>query len=143
MFTAAGACAAPLPVPTIDGRWTTFDETGRIPKAIVTIIGDDEHWSGHVVEVFREPGEPADPRCDACTGADRGARMQGLTILHLERTPGTPRLHGRILDPEEGITYRCIVTLEPNGDRLTIHAYIGTPLLGRDVVWRRMLRPAP
>ena len=45
---------------------------------------------------------------------------------------------GKILDPEEGQFYKCIVTMGVDRKRLSIRGYVGTPLIGRTVVWQRV-----
>ena len=45
---------------------------------------------------------------------------------------------GKVLNPEEGRFYKCIVTLDVGRKRLSIRGYIGTPLIGRTVVWERV-----
>jgi uncharacterized protein (DUF2147 family) len=43
--------------------------------------------------------------------------------------------NGRIYDPESGNTYRCTIVIE--GDKvLKLRGYVGTPLIGRTVIWK-------
>jgi uncharacterized protein (DUF2147 family) len=60
-----------------------------------------------------------------------------MTVLVVRRTDGQGAFEGTLLDPEEGVEYRCVVTLASTGDELLLHGYVGLPLLGRTVTWRR------
>ena len=42
-----------------------------------------------------------------------------------------------VIDPENGKTYSCKITLKNNGD-LTVRGFIGVSLLGRNTTWKRL-----
>ena len=44
---------------------------------------------------------------------------------------------GRILDPEDGNTYKCKIALNKDGT-LKLRGYIGIPALGRTQTWHRV-----
>ncbi len=44
---------------------------------------------------------------------------------------------GDILDPDTGQIYRCRITVDSDGRRLTVRGYVGIALLGRSQVWFR------
>jgi uncharacterized protein (DUF2147 family) len=45
---------------------------------------------------------------------------------------------GSVLDPKNGKTYRCKLTLSPDGQSLTVRGYLGISLLGRSQTWKRV-----
>ena len=45
--------------------------------------------------------------------------------------------NGTVYDPENGKTYKCIMTLE-NINSLNVRAYIGFSFIGRTYVWTRV-----
>lgn len=45
-----------------------------------------------------------------------------------------------ILNPENGKTYHCTMQLR-SADALSVHGYIGVPLMGRSVLWPRFKPP--
>jgi uncharacterized protein (DUF2147 family) len=44
---------------------------------------------------------------------------------------------GRVLDPEEGKTYRCKLRVIDAGKKLELRGYVGISLLGRTQTWLR------
>lgn len=120
----------------IAGRWTTLDGEGH-ERAVVEVVERDGRASGHIVELFLRPGEEKDPTCDECPGEAHGRKIRGLEILTLRREEGAMRWRGRVLDPEEGRTYRCVATLAAEGKRLILRGYVGLELFGRTETWVR------
>jgi uncharacterized protein (DUF2147 family) len=133
LLAAGGAAAA-----GIEGRWTTFDEDTGNARSTVEIVAEAGAFKGRIVALFLAPGEPAEPRCTACRGARAGAPIMGMTVLAVTQRDGArDEYAGTAFDPEEGREYRCIVTLAADGSALTIRGYVGIPLFGREVTWRR------
>ena len=44
---------------------------------------------------------------------------------------------GKILDPQSGKLYKCLIELE-NADKLKVRGYIGFSLIGRTQYWHRV-----
>lgn len=78
--------------------------------------------------------------CDKCTDERKGQKIIGMTIAkHLKKTAnGAIYDSGEILDPENGKTYKCKMTLSPNGNELEVRGFIGFSLLGRSQTWKRI-----
>lgn len=121
----------------IDGQWTTFDDRTHQERATVEIVGDGRTFTGRIVALHTAPGEDPEPRCTNCSGPDRDQPVLGLEIMHVTAASDGRTYEGRILDPDEGLRYRCIVTPDADGKELSIRGYVGIPALGRTVVWSR------
>src|SRR5438270_3536012 len=68
---------------SIEGLWTTFDDDSNARRGTVEITPAAGEWIGRVVEVFAAPDEDTNPRCAACSGADRNRLIVGMDILHV------------------------------------------------------------
>ncbi|HXX86000.1 MAG TPA: DUF2147 domain-containing protein [Casimicrobiaceae bacterium] len=133
-FHLATAAADPA---TIAGRWITFDSDSGQGRAVVEIVREGPRATGRITELFLRQGEDPAPNCERCTGADQGRPIVGLTILVLEAEADGRGFHGTVLDPEEGRTYRCKVTLTPDGRELRLRGFAGFEIFGRTETWLR------
>ena len=63
--------------------------------------------------------------------------LLGLELFSGFRFDGEDRwINGRIYDPNNGKTYRCIITVLDD-NKLKVRGYIGIPMLGRTEIWTR------
>lgn len=62
--------------------------------------------------------------------------IQGLEILTNFSKKGNEYVDGKIYDPKEGKTYKCIMKLK--GDTLEVRGYVGISLIGRTAVFYRI-----
>ncbi|MBA4111317.1 MAG: DUF2147 domain-containing protein [Leptothrix sp. (in: Bacteria)] len=78
------------------------------------------------------------PGGDAMDPVDRRPAL-GMTILSDFRPDdGEPsQWHGQIYNRENGKTYRCQMSMGPQGE-LVLRPYIGLPLFGKTQVWHRV-----
>ena len=137
-FAAAGAeapvpCTAPVTSP--EGRWHVQDEQGL--RAVVDIEQRGAQLVAVVREIVLHPGEPAQPRCDDCSGAERGKPIRGLEILWLARGPAPGTWEGTVLDPEEGRRYHATAALAECGQVFELRGYVLLPVFGRVERWKR------
>jgi uncharacterized protein (DUF2147 family) len=135
VLAAALIAATPLS-PT--GIWKTIDDETHKPRALVRIEEHDGVLSGRIVQLFREPGEDANPLCVDCPDERHNQPVLGMTILWNFRQDGDAWKGGEVLDPEEGSIYRANLHVRDNGTHLEVRGYIGVPLLGRSQTWERV-----
>lgn len=121
------------------GLWKTVDDDTGHEKSLVRITENRGVLEGRI-EALLDPDDPADARCEQCTDERRNQRLQGMVILRgsrpVENKPGRWE-GGEILDPDNGKTYHLKLTLSPDGRKLEVRGYIGTPLFGRSQTWTR------
>lgn len=117
------------------GRWTTIDDDSGKPKSVVRIWEEDGKLQGKIESLILEPNEDPNPKCTKCDGERKDQPVIGMVILWDLKPDGAKWSGGRILDPDNGSTYKC--TLEPveGGAKLKVRGYIGFSLLGRTQVW--------
>ena len=125
------AGSSPSPV----GVWTTIDDDGKTPKAVVQIEQRGSKLFGKIIELIR-PDRP-NPKCDECDGDLKGKPIQGMQILWDLEEDGDEWSGGKILDPNNGKVYRCYVEVVEGGAQLKVRGYIGISLLGRTQYWRK------
>lgn len=117
------------------GVWQTGSGKGRIS---ITRYGDK--YGGKLVWL-REPNDASGkPKVDDKNPdpAKRGAPKLGLNNLLGFTYEGDGEYeNGTIYDPENGKTYKCVMTLE-NENTLKVRGYIGFTLIGRTDTWTRV-----
>lgn len=123
----------------LSGVWqTTDDKTGK-PRSLVRIVETAGEYSA-IVEKGLLASDTGDAICDKCTDERKGQKIIGMTIAkHLKQSTNSNVYDsGEILDPENGKTYKCKMTLSPNGNALEVRGFIGFSLLGRSQTWKRV-----
>jgi uncharacterized protein (DUF2147 family) len=88
------------------GRWKTIDdETGKVKSIVEIQQAANGTLQGKVVDVLQSDRGP-NPKCDKCSGANKGKPVKGMTILWGLREDGGAWSGGTILDPSKGKTYK-------------------------------------
>ncbi len=110
---------------SITGKWKTIDDDSGKERSIVEIYQNGERYFGKIVKLFREPGEPKDPRCTECKGEKKDQRILGMEIIqNLEYDPKDKEYDGgQILDPENGNVYDCKIWVDERG-QLKVRGYL-------------------
>ena len=120
------------------GSWQTVDDkTGRI-KSIVKTWEKNGKLYGKITKLFRLPDEDPEPVCDKCKGDKKDKPILGMTILWNLSENKEIWSGGKILDPENGKTYKCKIKVIDNGKKLEVRGFIGFSLLGRTQYWERV-----
>ncbi len=140
LITTALLCCATVAAFAADspvGVWRTIDDKTGKEKSLVRIVEVNGELRGTVEKLFREPGEEQNPVCDKCSGERKGQPVLGMTILSGLRRHGDEFAGGEILDPANGKTYQCKMSVADGGKKLKVRGFIGVSLLGRTQVWVR------
>jgi len=133
----------PAPAPlnqfkTAAGFWQEVDDDGFVGGWFY-FTEHDGLFDGRLVKAFKKPGAPEySDKCDKCEGDQKDAAMLGLTIVK-----GMKRDHrnydgGSILDPRDGTVYHAQMDLSADGKELHVRGYLGIPMFGKTVTWRRL-----
>ena len=119
---------------TIFGKWKTIDDINGKEKGIVEIYEYKGKVYGKVIEIFE--ADKKHLKCDKCEGDDHNKPILGMNILRGLKKNGDAYEGGKIIDPKNGKSYHCKITLEGK-DKLVVRGYIGISLFGRSQTWIR------
>ncbi len=114
------------------GQWVTIDDERNEPRSVVTIYEQDGALFARIESIYFREGEPENPTCEKCKGERKDQPIIGMTIMWDMKARGDTWAGGRILDPENGKTYRCKIWVEDG--TLKVRGYLGP--FYRTQTWR-------
>ena len=117
------------------GLWRTIDDKTHKPRGLVRIFEQDGAIFGRIEASF-DPVE-AKQVCQKCEGDRKNKPVIGLLILRNMKKRGSDYAGGDILDPDTGWIYKCKMSLDEDGRKLTVRGYVGMALIGRSQTWIR------
>lgn len=120
------------------GRWLAPDATQHTTSTIELYLEGDE-LAGRVVGVVDRDGRPVANTCAHCPGELRGQPIVGMRFLWGLREKNGRWTGGKVMDLRDGLTQGATAhaEIEVDGDRLTLHAYLGMRALGQSRTWQR------
>lgn len=119
------------------GTWTQVDDATGKPKSIIEISEQPDGTLQGVVKQVLFSDHGTHPICEQCEGERHNQPVVGMTIMWGVKKNGDVWDDGKILDPNNGKTYKVKLTPKDNGRKLDVRGYIGMPLLGRTQTWLR------
>ena len=120
------------------GLWKTIDDVTGNERSYVRIVEVAGELQGKVEKIFPFPGDDPENLCEKCEGERKNQPIVGMTILWGLKDEGETWKGGKILDPDNGKTYRCKMTVSDDGKELDVRGYIGISLIGRTQTWQRV-----
>jgi uncharacterized protein (DUF2147 family) len=120
---------------TVLGKWKTIDDKTGEAKSIVEVYENNGKLYGKVIEIF--DATKRNRKCEKCEGTDKNKPVLGLTIIKGLTKDDAEYNGGKILDPETGNLYKCILKLSGK-DKLEVRGYMGFALIGRSQTWVRV-----
>lgn len=120
---------------SVEGTWVSVDDNTGEKKSEITVEIKDGKLYGTISKLLLKP---ADTICDNCPGDLKDTPVVGLQIINGLSKSGDTWKKGKILDPESGKYYKCLVVLEED-NKLKVRGYVGIPTLGRTQYWERKL----
>ena len=118
---------------TVEGVWVSVDDETGEKKSEITIYKEGEKVYGKISALLLKPD---DTLCETCPGDLKDTPVLGLMIINGLSKSGKNWKGGKILDPESGKYYKCLISLE-SANKLKVRGYIGLQALGRTQYWIR------
>ena len=132
-FAASAFAAADSPA----GTWRSIDDKTKKERSIIHVTEENGELKGVVEKIFDQPGDDPAHLCKECKGDRKDKPIVGMTILWGMKKDGNAWTGGEILDPKNGKTYSCKITLSEDGKSLNVRGFIGLSLIGRTQTWLR------
>lgn len=120
---------------TVLGKWKTIDDKTGKPKSTVEIFESNGKVYGKIVEIYDEAKRGR--VCEKCDGTDKNKPVLGMQVIRGMVKDGDEYSGGRIIDPESGNSYKCILRLDGKS-KLVVRGYMGISLIGRSQTWIRI-----
>lgn len=122
----------------IVGYWETLDDRTEKPAGVIKIWQQKGKFYGKLVHSYSK-GEAS--RCFKCKDARRNQPVLGMTLIRDAYYKSGKYINGRILDPRSGGEYRIQMWVVDHGCRLKVRGYLGLPVLGKTMYWKRVEKP--
>lgn len=121
------------------GNWKTVDDKTGAIKSIIEIVDNNGKLHAKVVKLFLDPSENQDPVCEVCKGKKKNQKVIGMEIMwNMTKEKDNYWEGGKIMDPENGKTYGCKLSLK-SADLIEVRGFLGFSLLGRNQQWHRVM----
>ncbi len=146
LLLAAVPLSPALAAAQVAGTWLTESGNGKVriaPCGDLPGAGGEpaDQLCGAIVWLKEPLTEAGTPKVDA-RNPDAALQQRpiiGLPILTGFEPGDEPGVWegGRIYNPEDGETYKSVITLKDDGARLEVRGYVGLPIFGKTQVWTR------
>jgi hypothetical protein len=117
------------------GLWRSLDDRTGHTRGLIRIALERGKYVGRIE--WTDDPEDQTNLCTHCPGDRRDTPIIGLAIIRNVERVGDAYRNGEILDPRNGATYNCTLSLEDDGRVLVVRGYLGIPLLGGSRRWYR------
>ena len=117
------------------GKWKQVDDRNGMNKAVIELYKEDGLLQGKVLKILQE--DKIGALCVKCDDELKNKPIEGMKIIYSFKNDGHGVYKGkRLFDPEQGMTFRGKVWLDPdNPDQLKVRGHLA--FLYRTQTWLR------
>lgn len=115
------------------GQWQTVDDNTGDVKSVVEIYEEEGKIYGKIIQLTNP--DLVNAVCTKCEGDKKDTALVGLVIIEGLSKNEDVYDGGTILNPENGITYKCRLKLDKDKDTLQIRGYLA--FFYRTQYWKR------
>lgn len=119
------------------GYWITYDGKSPHPRSIVKFTQKNDLVVGKNFLMFYTTDQP-EKTCKKCGLPYRNKSLIGIPIFEGHLNPKKMKQPCKVYHTGDGRHFSCYFFLNSTGDILTIRVYVGLPLFGRTLKWRRI-----
>ena len=121
---------------SVFGKWKTFDIFNKDKEeAIVEIYNKNDSLYIKIIEII--PIEHRQDLCSKCDDENKNKPIKGLVILKAAYLKDNVWQGAKILNAKNGYYYGCNISLQDN-NWLRIRGFIGYPIFGKTVYWKKV-----
>ncbi|MEL6124518.1 MAG: DUF2147 domain-containing protein [Bacteroidota bacterium] len=121
---------------SVEGIWKAIDDNDGAVTSHIEIYVEQGELHGKIVDIFERE---KDVICVPCKGDKKDQPVMGMEIIWGLRQKKDTWKGGKIMDPENGKTYKCKISLDPqDADVLEVRGFIGMSVMGRTQRWVRL-----
>ena len=118
------------------GLWKTIDDATNKPRSLIRISDKNGELIATIEKGLLPTDSPNDV-CEQCTGERKNKPLIGMVIMDGMKAKGDVYEGGHIVDPDNGVIYKCKIKLDATGNKLEVRGFIGVSLFGRSQTWMR------
>ncbi len=133
-----GSLTSNAQVDKILGIWKTIDDvTGEAKSHVKIFKATNGKFYGRIEKLLKDP---ADKKCTACTGSNKNKPIVGLIFVNDMKAEDGELVDGTILDPANGKTYHCTISLDPkDSKKLIVRGSLDSwGIAGRSQTWIKL-----
>ena len=123
-FTLLLATAAYAASDTPVGTWTQVDDATGKPKSIIEITQQPDGTLQGVVKQVLFSDQGTHPICEKCEGDRHNKPVDGMVIMWGVTKDGDVWDGGKILDPNNGKSYRVELSMRDGGQKLDVKGFL-------------------
>ena len=117
------------------GIWQNIDDEDGKPKSHIEIYEENNEMKAKVIKLLPNATVKI---CTECTGVLKNKPIEGMLLVNnMKKKSATVYGGGEILNPKNGKTYSCTMTLVDD-NKIKLRGFVGVSMFGKTQYWYRI-----